>query len=61
MRSKQIHEILQKGVVVIPKSLKKERITKNANVFYFTISAKDMIKLESFNVLSVIVIVRLAL
>lgn len=33
---------LQNGVVVIPKSVKKERIISNANVFDFSISNEDM-------------------
>ncbi|MEY8020326.1 aldo/keto reductase [Muriicola sp. SD30] len=33
---------LQKGVVTIPKSVKKERIVSNANVFDFELSDKDM-------------------
>ncbi len=40
---------LQRGVVVIPKSSKKERIYENANVFDFTISQKDMNVLDSFH------------
>jgi methylglyoxal/glyoxal reductase len=33
---------LQKGVVVIPKSVRKERIISNAQIFDFAISAEDM-------------------
>ncbi len=33
---------LQKGVITIPKSVKKERIVANANLFDFTISDEDM-------------------
>jgi diketogulonate reductase-like aldo/keto reductase len=40
---------LQKDVVVIPKSSRKERIIENADVFDFTISAEDMDILDSFN------------
>jgi diketogulonate reductase-like aldo/keto reductase len=44
-----IRWVLQKGVVVIPKSSKKERIFENANVFDFQISTQDIKKLDSFN------------
>jgi len=44
-----IRWVLQKDVVVIPKSSKQERIAENADVFDFTISVEDMIKLDSFN------------
>lgn len=40
---------LQKGVVVIPKSSKKERIKENAEVFDFSITPEDMKVLDSFN------------
>jgi diketogulonate reductase-like aldo/keto reductase len=40
---------LQKGVVVIPKSVRKERIISNANVFDFEISQADMDKIENLN------------
>lgn len=40
---------LQKGVIVIPKSSKKERIYENADVFDFTLSPKDMAVLDSFH------------
>ena len=33
---------LQKGVITIPKSVKKERIIENSNLFNFTLSADDM-------------------
>ena len=33
---------LQKGVITIPKSIKKERIIENSNLFNFTLSADDM-------------------
>ncbi len=40
---------LQKGLVVIPKSSKKERIYQNADVFDFEILPGDMKVLDSFN------------
>ena len=40
---------LQQGIVVIPKSAKKDRIYENANVFDFTISAQDMETINSFD------------
>jgi diketogulonate reductase-like aldo/keto reductase len=44
-----IRWVLQKDVVVIPKSSRRERIIENADVFDFTISAEDMDILDSFN------------
>ena len=44
-----IRWVLQRGIVVIPKSSRKGRIYENANVFDFTISAEDMKTLDSFN------------
>jgi diketogulonate reductase-like aldo/keto reductase len=40
---------LQKDVIVIPKSSKKERIKENAEVFDFAISEEDMHRLDSFD------------
>lgn len=40
---------LQKGVIVIPKSSKKEHIKENADVFDFNISETDMNKLDNLN------------
>lgn len=44
-----IRWVLQKGVVVIPKSSHKERIVENSEVFDFSISPGDMLQLDSFN------------
>jgi len=44
-----IRWVLQHGVVVIPKSTKKERIEENVHVFDFTISHEDMNALDSFH------------
>ena len=44
-----IRWVLQKGVVAIPKSSRKERIEENARVFDFEISDEDMKALDSFN------------
>jgi diketogulonate reductase-like aldo/keto reductase len=44
-----IRWVLQHGIVVIPKSSRKERIVENADVFDFAISADDMKALDSFN------------
>ncbi len=43
-----IRWVLQKEVVVIPKSSHKERILENADVFDFEISPEDMTLLDSF-------------
>lgn len=40
---------LQRGVVVIPKSVRAERIKENGSVFDFSISEEDMEKLDDFN------------
>lgn len=40
---------LQRDLVVIPKSSRKDRIIENANVFDFAISQRDMKVLDSFN------------
>lgn len=37
---------IQKGVVTIPKSVKKERIISNADIFDFELSAEDMAKID---------------
>jgi diketogulonate reductase-like aldo/keto reductase len=40
---------LQKEVIVIPKSSRKDRIRENADVFDFEISVEDMDRLDAFN------------
>ena len=40
---------LQKGIVTIPKSVKRERISANADIFDFEISAEDVAYLDSFD------------
>jgi diketogulonate reductase-like aldo/keto reductase len=44
-----IRWVLQKGVVVIPKSINKKRIIDNADVFNFNIIEEDMDLLDSFD------------
>ena len=40
---------LQKGVVTIPKSVKKERIVSNADIFDFELSAEDVAGIDALN------------
>ena len=40
---------LQKGIVTIPKSVKKERISANADIFDFEITAEAVAYLDSLN------------
>ena len=40
---------LQRGLVVIPKSVRKERIQENANVFDFALSAADMQEMDGLD------------
>jgi diketogulonate reductase-like aldo/keto reductase len=44
-----IRWVLQKEIVIIPKSSRKERILENADVFDFKISSEDIRLLDSFN------------
>lgn len=44
-----IRWVLQQGIIVIPKSVHRERILENAQVFDFEISAADMAALDGLN------------
>jgi len=44
-----IRWVLQHGLIVLPKSSRKERIIENSSVFDFEISDDDMKKLDGFN------------
>ena len=41
---------IQRGVVVIPKSVHKERIEENFNVWDFSLSADDMKKITTLDI-----------
>ena len=41
--------LLQKDVMVIPKSVRKERMVENANVFDFELSAEDIARMEELD------------
>lgn len=40
---------LQKGYIVIPKSIKKQRVQENAQVFDFQLTDEDMASLENLD------------
>ncbi|MFB5649433.1 aldo/keto reductase [Leptospira wolffii] len=40
---------IDKGMVVIPKSVRKERILENSQVFDFSLSKEDLMEMESWN------------
>ena len=40
---------LQHGNIVLPKSVHRERILENANIFDFVLSEEDMNTIDSFN------------
>ncbi|CAJ0589320.1 unnamed protein product [Cylicocyclus nassatus] len=42
-----LRHLIQRGIAVIPKSVKPERVKENFNVFDFTLSAQEMEKLDS--------------
>ncbi len=44
-----IHWALEKGYVVIPKSVHRERIVENASVFDFALNTEDMQRLDGLN------------
>ena len=41
--------LLQSGVVIIPKSVHKERMRQNFDLFDFTLTADDMAKIEGLD------------
>jgi 2,5-diketo-D-gluconate reductase A len=41
--------LIQRGVVVIPKSVRKERLIENINVFNFQLSSEDMEAIKSMD------------
>jgi len=49
MRKRILHWLTQREVVVIPKSVRKERINENFNIFDFDLSADDMESIKALD------------
>ena len=41
--------LMERGVIVIPKSSKKERMAENLNIFDFALSDRDMLAIRNLN------------
>ena len=44
-----LHWLVQRGIVVIPKSVRKERMKENFNIFDFELSADDNEKIKNLD------------